>query len=136
MLSINKVFIVGTLTNTPIINTTKTGIVIAKIKVITQQDLMKRSTKRTSTSLNEHDITLFGEVAELVEGNLGKGTLVYVEGRLKTNRWLTKEGIQRTSTEIIGEVFKILDNKRKEEKRLNSSEDSGDEMSELDRIKF
>lgn len=37
-----------------------------------------------------------------------KGTLIYLEGRIHTRQWETKEGEKKTSTEIIAINLKIL----------------------------
>jgi single-strand DNA-binding protein len=45
-------------------------------------------------------VTLWGEIAEQLDGSLTKGKEVYAEGRLRLKSWTTAEGIDRPSLEI------------------------------------
>jgi len=51
----------------------------------------------------------FGKTAERIGEQLSKGSLVYVEGRLKTNKWEDKDGVTKYSTDIIVNVINFLD---------------------------
>lgn len=55
-----------------------------------------------------HNIVLWRSMAESAEKLLKKGTQVYIEGKLQTRQWTDKEGHKRTTTEIVGESFVIL----------------------------
>ena len=56
------------------------------------------------------NIALFGRLAEIAGEYLGKGSKVYIEGKLKTEKY-TKDGIDRYSTKIIGEKLEMLTTK-------------------------
>lgn len=43
----------------------------------------------------------FGKTAELAAKYLKKGSPVYVDGRLQTREWTTKEGEKRSTTEVL-----------------------------------
>ena len=58
-----------------------------------------------------HRISLFGKLAELAGQYLRKGSLIYVEGRLRTRKYTDKQGIDRYTTEVIGEHVYFLDKK-------------------------
>src|SRR5687768_8155214 len=45
-------------------------------------------------------VTLWGEIAERLDGTLTKGREVYAEGRLRLKSWTTTEGIDRPSLEV------------------------------------
>jgi len=55
-------------------------------------------------------VALFGRLAEIAGEYLGKGSKVYIEGKLKTEKY-TKDGIDRYSTKIIGEKMDMLTSK-------------------------
>ncbi|MEO8718368.1 MAG: single-stranded DNA-binding protein, partial [Burkholderiales bacterium] len=55
-----------------------------------------------------HRVTLFGRLAEVAGEYLKKGSQVYVEGSLRTRKWQDKEGHDRYSTEIRGDVMQML----------------------------
>jgi single-strand DNA-binding protein len=49
--------------------------------------------------------------AEVTGEYLKKGTLVYLEGKLRTREWIDKEGIKHSTTEIVGNLLKMLGKK-------------------------
>ena len=48
-------------------------------------------------------------MAELAQKYLHRGSLVYIEGRLKTRSWEDKEGNKKFATEIVGDNLIMLD---------------------------
>ena len=51
-------------------------------------------------------VTVFGQTAEkYVQPYVKKGTLVYIEGSLKTDKWQDKEGNDRYSTGVVANNF-------------------------------
>jgi single-strand DNA-binding protein len=48
-------------------------------------------------------------LAEHCNQYLGKGRLVYVEGRLQTRTWETDDGAKRSKTEIVADTVLFLD---------------------------
>ncbi len=55
---------------------------------------------------------------------LRKGSLVYVEGRLSTNRWEDQQGIVRYTTEIIGTELQMLSPRQDQGQRGQGSDDN------------
>ena len=55
--------------------------------------------------------SLFGKQAENAGQYLQKGRSVYVEGRLKTDKYKDKDGVQKTSVEVVGNVVQFLGGK-------------------------
>ncbi len=56
-----------------------------------------------------HTIVLWRGLAELAQKYLHRGSLVYIEGRLKTRSWEDKEGNKKFATEIVGDNLIMLD---------------------------
>jgi single-strand DNA-binding protein len=52
---------------------------------------------------------LWRGLAELAQKYLHKGSLVYIEGRLKTRSWEDKEGNKKFATEVVGDNLIMLD---------------------------
>ena len=48
-----------------------------------------------------HNLVLFDRTAEVANEYLRKGSQIYVEGRIQTNKWQDKEGQNRYTTEIV-----------------------------------
>jgi single-strand DNA-binding protein len=58
-----------------------------------------------------HRIVTWGKLADICGQYLVKGKLVYIEGRIQTRSWEDKEGMKRSTTEIIASDMKMLDSK-------------------------
>ena len=55
-----------------------------------------------------HCICAF-ESEDVVTNGLTRGSLVHLEGRLRTNRYTAADGTERTFTEVIATSLKVLD---------------------------
>ena len=110
MASINKVILICTLGKDPEVRQAPNGNAICNISAATS-----RKYKDANGDIQEetewHRISLFGKQAELAGQYLRKGSLVYIEGRLRTRKYTDKQGIDRYVTEIIGEHMYFLDRK-------------------------
>ncbi|HEV7347668.1 single-stranded DNA-binding protein [Telluribacter sp.] len=54
-------------------------------------------------------MVLWRNMADLAAKYLKKGSMIYLEGKIKTRSYDDKEGNKRYVTEIIGESFIMLD---------------------------
>ena len=54
---------------------------------------------------------MFGKVAEIAKEYLKKGSQVFIEGRLQTRKWQTKEGQDRYTTEVVAATMQMLGSK-------------------------
>jgi single-strand DNA-binding protein len=79
-----------------------------------------------------HNIVMYRKLAEIAGEYLKKGRPVYVEGRLQTRKWQTKEGQDRYTTEIIADQMQMLGGR--EGGSANASYDGGgmDQSSGMD----
>lgn len=50
----------------------------------------------------------FGRLGEVCGEYLAKGSKVFIEGRLQTRKWETKEGVTMYTTEIVAREMKML----------------------------
>ena len=57
-------------------------------------------------------ISFFGKLAEIAGQYLKKGSQVYVEGRIRTRKYTDRDGIERHTTEIIGDTIQMLGSKQ------------------------
>ena len=58
-----------------------------------------------------HNITIWGKLAEVAEKYVTKGTQLYVEGKIKTEKYTDKEGNERFATRILASSFQLLGGK-------------------------
>lgn len=59
-----------------------------------------------------HNIVAWGRLADICVQYLRKGSKVYIEGKIQTRRYLTQDGTERYTTEIIANEMKMLDTRR------------------------
>jgi single-strand DNA-binding protein len=58
-----------------------------------------------------HRIVAYGKLAEICSNYLSKGKLIFIEGRIQTRSWEDKDGVKRSTTEIVAANMQMLDSK-------------------------
>lgn len=111
MASINKVILVCTLGKDPEVRQTQNGNAICNLSAATSRKY-KDAQGNAQEETEWHRISLFGRSAEVAGQYLKKGSMVYIEGRLRTRKYTDKQGIERYATDIIGETLQFLDSKK------------------------
>ena len=112
MRGVNKVILIGNLGKEPDLQYLEGNIAVAKFPLATTETYKDKN--GTLVSQTEwHTIVLWRGLAELAQKYLHKGSLVYIEGRIRTRNWEDKDKNRRFSTEIVGDNLVMLD-KRKE----------------------
>ena len=106
--SINKVILVGHVGSAPEIRYTKEGRAVSTFSLATHE-LKKTAMEEGSEHTEWHNILAWGSVGEFAEQYIKRGQLVCVEGRLRTNKWTSKEGVSLSKTEIIANNIIPLD---------------------------
>ncbi len=105
---VNKVILVGNLGNDPDMKYTAGGAAIAKISVATKDSWKDKQTGENQERTEWHRVVFFGRLAEIVGEYLRKGSQVYIEGRLQTNKWQDQNGQDRYTTEIVASEMQML----------------------------
>ena len=108
MASVNKAIIVGNLGADPETRFLPSGEAVANIRVATTDRWKDKASGEMKEATEWHRISFFGRLAEIAGEYLKKGSQVYVEGSIRTRKWQDKEGQERYSTEIRGEVMQML----------------------------
>lgn len=109
---INKVLLIGRLGKDPEIRHFENNARVANFTLATNERYTDRNGQRQELT-EWHDIAVWGNQADIAMNYLKKGSLVYVEGRLKRRSWEDKDGNKRSTVEIVADLFKMLE--RKEE---------------------
>lgn len=100
MSTVNKVILVGRLGRDPELRYTQGGKAVCNLNVATNESWTdKNGDKQEETEW--HRITVWGATAEKCDKYLSKGRQVYVEGRIKTDKWQDDDGNDRYSTGIV-----------------------------------
>jgi single-strand DNA-binding protein len=119
MRGVNKVVLVGNVGRNPDVQYIEGDIPMAKFPLATTET--RRDSQGQLISETEwHTIVLWRGLADLAAKYLHKGSLVYVEGRLRTRKWEDKEKGWRSQTEILADNIIMLD-KRKDGNAGNSN---------------
>lgn len=111
MRGVNKVTLVGNLGRDPDLQYVEGGIPVAKFPLATTETRKERSGNMISET-EWHTVVLWRGLAELASRHLHKGSLVYIEGRLRTRAWEDKDKVKRFQTEIVGENLVMLDRRK------------------------
>lgn len=125
MRGVNRVMLIGNLGKDPDMQYLEGNIGVAKFPLATTETFKDRSGKLVSQT-EWHTVVLWRGLAELAQKYLHKGSLVYIEGRLRTRSWEDKEGNRKFATEVVGDNLIMLD------KRTDSSGHSGPAASQSD----
>ena len=113
MRGVNRVVLIGNLGKDPDLQYLEGNIAVAKFPLATTETYKDKN--GTLVSQTEwHTVVLWRGLAELAQKYLHKGSLVFIEGRIRTRNWEDKDKNRRFSTEIIGDNLVMLD-KRKEQ---------------------
>jgi single-strand DNA-binding protein len=108
MASVNKVILVGNLGADPETRYLPSGEAVTNIRIATTDRWKDKASGEMKEATEWHRIAFFGRLAEIAGEYLKKGSQVYVEGSLRTRKWQDKEGQDRYSTEIRGDVMQML----------------------------
>ena len=98
---VNKVIIVGTLGNDPEVKYSASGSAIANLSVATSEQWNDKATGEKKEQTEWHRVVIFGKLAEVAGEYLRKGSQVYVEGKLRTRKWIDQSGVEKYTTEIV-----------------------------------
>jgi single-strand DNA-binding protein len=109
---VNKVFLIGRLGKDPVIKHFDNGGAIAEFTVATDDSYKDRQGNKVEQT-DWHNVKItFPKLAEVAEKYLKKGSLVHIEGKIKTRSYDDKDGNKRYVTEVVVEGFKMLDSKK------------------------
>ena len=81
---------------------------LGRFPLATNEEYINKSTGERITNTEWHTVVVRNKAAEICEKYLKKGDRVYIEGRIKTRKWVDDRGNDRYSTEIHCNDFKFL----------------------------
>jgi len=105
---VNKVIIVGNLGADPETRYTGSGTAITSLRIATSEQWTDKQSGERQERTEWHRVKMFGRLAEIAGEYLTKGRQVYIEGSLRTDKFTDKEGVERYSTDIIGNEMQML----------------------------
>lgn len=108
MRGVNKVILIGNLGKDPEVQYLEKNISVAKFPLATTETHKDKNGKLISQT-EWHIIVLWRGLAELAQKYLHKGSLIYIDGRLRTRSWEDRDGNKKFATEVVAENLIMLD---------------------------
>lgn len=109
-MSVNKAILVGHLGKDPEVRYMPNGEAVANVTLATSET-WKDKTGEKQEKTEWHNIVFYKRLAEIAGQYLKKGSLIYVEGRITTEKWQDKEGKDRYTTKVVANEMKMLGGK-------------------------
>tara|TARA_B100000886_G_scaffold331982_1_gene284171 strand:+ start:743 stop:1201 length:459 start_codon:yes stop_codon:yes gene_type:complete len=114
--SINKVILLGRLGGDPEIRVSQDGNKIARLSLATSESWKDKDTNEKKEKTEWHRVVIFSRgLSEVAEKYLKKGSLIYVEGQIKTRKFTDQSGMEKFTTEIVLQQYNstltMLDNR-------------------------
>ena len=108
---VNKVILIGNLGQDPETRFTAGGAAVCKISVATSEEWKDKQSGEKQSRVEWNKCVAFGRLAEIMGEYLKKGSQVYIEGSLRTNKYQAQDGTDRYSTEIVVKEMQMLGGK-------------------------
>jgi single-strand DNA-binding protein len=105
---VNKVILIGNLGKDPEVRYMPSGGAVTSCTLATSESWKDKQTGEQQERTEWHNLTFFGRLAEIAGEYLKKGSQVYVEGSIRTEKWQDKEGKDRYTTKIVVNEMQML----------------------------
>lgn len=107
---INKVIIVGTVGKDPEMRYSQSGSALCSLSIATNEKWKDKNGEMQERT-EWHRVKAFGKLAEIIGEYVKKGGQLYVEGKLRTEKYTDKQGVEKYSTDIIADEIMLLGGK-------------------------
>lgn len=108
-MSLNKILLIGNAGRTPDIRAVGDTKVASFTLATTERYKGKDGNVREETEW--HNIAVWGKLADVVEKYVDKGTQLYVEGRIKTEKYTDAQGVEKYAVKVIASSLQLLGKK-------------------------
>ncbi len=105
-MNLNKAFILGNVTREPEVKSLPSGQQVTSFGIATNR-FYTSSQGEKKQEAEFHNVVCFGKLADISARYLNKGSLVLIEGRIKTRNWVNQAGAKQYRTEIIAETLQL-----------------------------
>jgi len=107
-MTVNRVILVGNLGADPETRYLSNGDAVTNIRLATSERYKDKQTGQQKEQTEWHRVNFFGKLAEIAGQYLKKGSIVYIEGKIRTRKWQDSNGQDKYSTEIVADQMKML----------------------------
>lgn len=109
-LMLNKVILIGRLTRDVDTRYMPNGDAVSNFGLATNETWKDKNGEKQER-VEFHNITIYRKLAEIAGQYLKKGSQVYVEGKIQSNKYTGKDGIERTAYNIVVSEMTMLGSK-------------------------
>ena len=110
-MALNKVMLIGNLGADPEVRYMPSGGAVTNLRLATSERWKDKQTGENQERTEWHRVVLYNRQAEIAGEYLRKGSKIYIEGSIRTNKWQGQDGQDRYTTEIIAREMQFLDSK-------------------------
>ena len=129
---VNKVILVGNLGQKPEMRYTATQTAVANLSIETTESWKDKESGENRDKTEWHRVVFFGNLAEIAEKYLDKGSSVYVEGKIQTRKWQDKDGNDKWTTEVLGNQLTMLGSRPSSDSSMQSNDSTSSPFPEDD----
>jgi single-strand DNA-binding protein len=104
---INKVILMGRLGKDPVIRKLESGRVVANISLATNESYLKDGQRMESTEW--HYLEMWDQQALDAERHFKKGSVLYIEGKLRTEKYMDAEGVEKQLRKVRVISYQLVD---------------------------
>jgi single-strand DNA-binding protein len=126
--SVNKVILLGNLGGDPEVRYMTNGDAVTSFSLATTESWRDKLSQDKKEQTEWHRVVVYGKLAEIIGKYAKKGSHMYVEGRLRTRKWVDQQQNTRFTTEVVANEIHILANRNVQE----HGEDTPIEVHEYD----
>jgi len=112
MKGVNKAVLIGRVGGDPVIRYTPAGAGVANFSLATNETWTDKQTGEKQERTEWHRVVAYGALAGIVEQWIRRGALLYIEGKIKTDKWKDRDGIERYTTQIVANNLLMLGGKQ------------------------
>jgi single-strand DNA-binding protein len=131
-MSVNKVILVGNLGQDPEVRYTANGDAMCTLSIATSETRKDKQSGEKKTIAEWHRVVMFGDLAEISNKWLKKGSQIYIEGKLRTRKWQDQQGADRYTTEILADTMRMLGSNNRADGGAGSNNMNGSDMDSFD----
>lgn len=108
MASVNKVILVGNCGRDPEMRILPSGKAVANVSIATTDKWKDKQTGEMKEATEWHRVVFYDRLAEIAGDYIKKGRQLYVEGHLKYGKYTDKDGVEKYTTDIVGNELQLL----------------------------
>jgi len=101
--------LLGNVGGNPEVRATPNGGYVTRFSLATNESWKDRQSGLLQERTEWHRIVVFNRLAEVAAQYLRSGSKIFLEGSLRTQKWEDKNGVGRSTTEIVAQAFHMLD---------------------------